>query len=367
MTSDGAAPLAPLRVIDLADDAGAFAGVLLADLGAEVIKAEPPEGAPSHQVGPFLEDGEGKGQSLFRLYYHGAKQAVQAAPDDRAELDRLLAGADLLLDDGSVGFLEAQGRTPESLLADFPALSIVSIRPYGRSGLRAHWRASDLTAWAAGGAMWLMGAPDRPPLWAAGQARHLTGMWAAVGALAAVRHSRATGRGQWIDLSQQEAVAAETGGGWLFAAYADQRITRLGTQTHFVCPCPISRCLDGYLQVMVVVRKQWAALARWLIEEGAAEGLDDPKYNEINVRMAERSRLNDIIARWTATRRKRDLFEEAQRRGIPFGVLQTVDEVAADPHLRERGFWRPAQVPGTGRTIQAPGPHYRFDEGIEEQ
>ncbi|HEX2173655.1 MAG TPA: CoA transferase, partial [Dehalococcoidia bacterium] len=295
MTRDG-----PIRVVDLADDGGAFAGTLLAELGATVIKPEPPGGAPGRRIGPFVEREEQAvgATSLFHLHYHGGKQIVPIDPSGGTTLNDLLAGADLVLDDGSTGLLPAEIRPPDALIRAFPNLSVVWISSFGLTGPRAGWRGTDLTTWAAGGAMWLMGAPDRAPLWAAGQARHLTGFWAAIGALAAIRLHHQTGRGVIVDLSRQEAVAAETGAGWLFAAYAGQAVRRSGKETHFTCPSPILRCRDGHLLVMTVVRRQWSALAAWLAEEGAADGLDDPKYNDITVRMADRAHINDTLARW---------------------------------------------------------------------
>ncbi|MBI3969489.1 MAG: CoA transferase, partial [Chloroflexi bacterium] len=341
------------------DDAGAFGGALLAELGAHVVKVEP-GGAPSHGFGPFLESASGERSSLFWLYYHAGKRLVTVDPTDVDVLDSLLRDADVLLDDGSAGILTAQGRTPADVAAAHPRLSVVAITPFGSTGPRAGWRATDLTAWAAGGAMWLNGLPDEAPLWSPGQARHMTGLWAAIGVLAAIRARRRDGRGQVIDLAQQEAVAAQTNSGWLFTVCDGRLVKRMGAETPLLCPNPAVRCRDGFVQISIVIRRQWRGLAAWLAEDGAAEGFDDPKYDDSTARITERERLNDVLARWAAVWSKHDLVAEAERRDLPFAVIQTIPEVAADPALAARQFWREITAPGGDGSIRVPRPPYRL-------
>ena len=359
---DGA-PLGSIRVVDLADPFSAFAGKVLADLGADVLLIEPPEGAPLRRFGPFLADRPGPDRGLpFWHYRGGVRSRVLdlTKPVDQAELRDLVGNADILLESVGSGALAALGLGRDTIRRRQPDLIVVSLSPFGQSGPRAGWRGGDYIAWAAGGTMSLIGSADREPLDAPWQATHFAGLWTAIGSLAALVARRRGGPSQHLELSLQEAVAAHASGAVIFAAYADQRFIRRGGESGLVCPSVVAPCRDGHIQVVTVVRRQWQTLIRWLAEDGAADGFDDPAYVDAVRRMQERDRLHAAIGRWTARFDKHDLFRRAQAKGLAFGVVQTMADLMADPQLADRGFFRPLRHSLLPEPIPSAGPPYRL-------
>jgi crotonobetainyl-CoA:carnitine CoA-transferase CaiB-like acyl-CoA transferase len=206
--------LGPYRVLDLTDENGLLCGQILADLGADVIQIEPPEGSSARRVGPWLGGRRGPEDSLFWSAYARNKRGLALDLEDSADrrsLLRLISGADFLIESERPGRMAELGLDYPQLSRVQPGLVYVSITPFGRDGPKAQWAATDLTLMAAGGFAYLSGDADGAPLRVCGpQAHAQAGADAAVGALIAHAESRRTGLGQHVDVSMQESVTLAT-------------------------------------------------------------------------------------------------------------------------------------------------------------
>ena len=218
MGNAGPGMLSGLRVIEIADERAEYIGLLLAGLGAEVVKIEPPEGNATRRIGPFLEDQPGLERSLFFWNYNRGKQSVvldlQEAPA-RPRMLHLLDGADVLLDSSCGALNQVLGLDRAALNARFPALVTARITPFGDDGPWAHFKGSDLIHLALGGVMMNCGydpdpnlqydtPPIAPQVW---HAYHIAGEQLATGIIAALIHRQRTGEGQDVSVAVHEAVS----------------------------------------------------------------------------------------------------------------------------------------------------------------
>ena len=328
--------LSSCRVVDATDRLGWLAGRLLADLGARVVKLEAP------------------GADLCSPHWRALNINKRLV---RSELTaELAAEADIVV------------ATP--VPAQFPffrSLStgttvIVCITPFGMTGPKAGWLASDLELMAAGGAMSLAGEPGGTPLRvSAPQAYAWAGSQAAVGALIALYHRRATGNGQLVDVSAQAAVITALSHAPAFIDIAGTCPTRAGafitgrsvTGARFRVFWP---CRDGYLNFILyggaAGRRTNEQLVAWMRASGAAPGAlaaEDWAHWDPTVATQERvDALEAPIARFFATLTKRQFLEGAHEREMLGYPVNTVADIAADPQLAARGFWQDVPAPGGG-------------------
>ncbi|HEX2171067.1 MAG TPA: CoA transferase [Dehalococcoidia bacterium] len=361
--SDGA--LAGVRVIDLTGALGAWAAKLLGDFGADVVKVEPPGGAPTRRYEPFLGGQPDTGPSLWFAYHHANARSVALdldRPEDRARFRDLAAGADVVLEDSPPAYLAGRGLGYADLAAANPRLILASVTGFGQTGPHAAWRATDLIAWSMAGATYLSGLPDREPLASAGQTAVFAGFYAAHGILLALEERARSRLGQHVEVSAQEAVAAHNEM-VLPYIYMGEVARRIGSEYLMVVPCQTFPCRDGYVMIATVSQGQWAGLVEWLTAEGAAEDLVEERWTDQLVRIAERDHVHAVIRRWVAGYRKWDLFHAAQARSLPFAVVSTTADLAHDDHLIARQALPARDWAGTGRAIAAPGPIARLGEG----
>ncbi len=211
--------LSPYRVLDLSTERGVLCGQILGDLGADVIKIEPPGGSPARRLGPFYRDTPNPNGSVFWWAYNRNKRSITldiTSSDGQAILRRLVARAHFLIESDTPGTLAAYGLGYDDLAALNPALVYVSITPFGQDGPKAHYADSDLIILAAGGPLVLTGDDDRPPVRVSVPQAYLhASAEAAVAALIAHHERQRSGRGQHVDVSAQQAVAQATQSGIL--------------------------------------------------------------------------------------------------------------------------------------------------------
>ena len=193
---------------------GVYCGKLLADVGADVIKVEPPGGDAMRRTGPFVAGVDAPENSLNWRHYNTNKRSItlDLGSDAGSQLLQRLAGnADVLLESFQPGYLDSQGLGYEGLSDGNPGLVYASLTPFGKTGPYRDYKGSDLVGFAMGGYMYATGWPDTPPnkLWGL-QAFHTTSNRAFIGILIALYHRMATGQGQQVDVSMQEAVTATT-------------------------------------------------------------------------------------------------------------------------------------------------------------
>jgi len=323
-------PLAGMRVVDATDENGELCGRLLADLGAEVIRLEPPGGAVSRTLPPFTEDGE---TSLFFAFRNAGKRGVVIDLETeagRARIGSLLAGADIFVESTRPGTLERLGLGADALLADHPHLVITSISYFGQEGPYAAYEGTNMVGVAMGGMLHRAGIIEKPPVMIPGSlAADVAGIAGALGSLLAYWKRLHTGRGQHLDVSTMEAVAGLTD--WSLANYSlnPNLGHRAGAGIY-----TLYRCEDGYIRMIILVAKHWRALMDWI---GRPEELMDPKYNEFINRLIDLDKIVPILERFFVDKKKVEVAVEAQRRGIPATPLLRPSEVLANEHTIGRG------------------------------
>jgi len=357
-----AGALAGLRVLDLADQKGALAGKLLADLGADVVLVEPPGGgSPLRTIPPFWQGLPHPERSLFFWFYNTSKRGITldvARPAGAALLRRLAADADVLIESEPPGRLAALGCGPEALRAANPRLVVASITPFGQRGPYRDWRASDTVAEATGGMLFVNGHHAGPPLRALGlQAYHQAGIFAAVGVLGALFARERTGRGQDVDVSLQAAVAGaleHVPGLWHQAGTV---AARQGT-LHWTRFFRVGRCRDGW--VMHCTVGDWTSLVEWVNADGMAADLGDPAWEDVRHRAVGAEHLFDVLDAWAARYTVEELVEGAQLRRIPYAAVRPPEGLLRDPHLAERGFFVPIEHPELGAMVPYPGAPFQL-------
>ncbi len=334
-------PLAGTRVIDLADSQGELVGRLLADLGAEVIRVEPPEGAKSRHYTPFHD-----GESLAFAYRNAGKRGLVldlAQGSDREALDALLGGADVMIESGAPGELTALGLDPADLCARHPHLVLLSFSSFGSFGPYRDWIATDAVLSAMGGVMAKAGIAEKAPLVPpASLAGDIASVSAAFATASALLQREATGAGQHIDFSALLGVAQTTD--W---AYANASITlaaggdlaekRSGSGPVYT----IYRCKGGYVRLVVLSARQWRALWEWM---GEPEEFADPHWEQFINRLMAADVLTPAYEAHFARMTMEEVSAEAQRRGIVCTPVLRPEEVLANEHLNSRGTFVEAEL-----------------------
>ena len=367
MTDADAAMLAPYRALDLTDELGQPCGKLLADLGADVIKVEPPRGDPARRRPPFVDDEPGPERGLYWLAYNAGKRSVVLdleASEDRARFEQLVATADIVLDSFRPGELERLGLGYESLAALNPAVVLVSITPFGQDGPYASYKGPDIVTWAMSGLMSVAGQPDRPPAQLSddAQTRFAACGDAAGGALLALEQRRRSGRGQHIDVAVRDAVVRST---YQVTATWDMLGRNLGRDERpSASRLPWEwRCRDGYVVWLFnlgpLSRERNAGFAAWLESTGEAAGLLAMDWDAVGPETtsdAEYEAIATVLAEVFAKRSKAELYEAANAYGFQLYPFATADETYRDVQLEARGFWQELEHPELGRSIRFPGP-----------
>jgi len=364
MTIEAKSALAGIRVLEIADESGVYCGKLLADLGADVIKIEPPGGDPTRAFPPFIDDLPGADRSFFFQYMNTGKRSLVLDLDDPTACDRLrglVACADLLVETLPPGELEARGLGWSLLRKTNPGLVMTSITGFGQTGPRRSFRSADLIAAALGGAMAVTGEPDDPPVTLAGEQCHITASTcAAASSLIALHHSRRTGVGQHVDISTLESTTSISHicgvGKWL----DDGIVPRRGGSGLFASvPSGAYPCRDGLVYLMVNRPLHWQALAEWIHEvTGNREVLDPMFHGPSSSRLPYRELLDLFISELTGRFRVEEIYREGQRRHIAMTPVHSAVAVAADRHLRARGFFVEV-ASAAGTRLRLPGAPYR--------
>ncbi len=347
-------PLQGLRVVEQAGWAGAFAGRLLADGGADVVRVVPPGGDALEQEPPFFGE---SGVSIQATWYNAGKRVVELDLGSEEGRD-LLAGADLLIEDwrGDDAPIDAK-----SLKDAFPKLVRLSVTPMGQEGPWADLAVNDLVATALCGAASITGKPETSPLTGYGnQTAHTVGLYAACCALAGVRLRDSTGHGCHIDLSSHETLVANTeqmlmqwffpdGGRWT------TRIAERQGSLHWSGGYEVYPDRDGNGLMVTPSLGLMDRLIPWLEETDSAGNLTDrEEFPDLIALVKQMPHVMSILRDWTAQNEADDLFMEAQRRRLPFGAVWPVSKVVATPQIEAREYFQERVVDGVG-SVPFPG------------
>ena len=366
--------LGPYRVLDLSDERGILCGKILADLGADVIQVEPPEGSPARRIGPFYRDEPGPDSSLFWWSYAANKRSITLnlhTADGRALLKRLLPTADFLVESAPPGELAALGLGYAELREINPALIVVSITPFGQSGPYADYQAPDLVGIGMAGLMYVTGDPDRPPVRVGFPHFYLHGAGAgATGAMLAHAHRTLTGSGQHVDVSCQEAVARALANAPQSYALDGAIIKRQGSyrQTGSNNFMRITwQCCDGFVNFLFSGGAGAGASANNLVRWMADEDMGDPYmesldftqwgYGTITLEMMER--MVPVIERFMSTHTKQELFDGAVSRRILLFPVATPRDIYENPQLAARDYFQQVPHAAFDEPLTLPGPFAR--------
>lgn len=374
--------LSPYRVLDLTDQRGLLAGRMLAQLGADVIQIEPPAGSPARAVGPFDDAAAPESRSLHWAAYAACKRGISCdldKPQGRALFLRLLEKADFVIESETPGAMAARGLDHAQLRAVNPAIVHVSITPFGSTGLKAGWAASDLVLWAAGGPLLQTQEGDRPPLRiSVAQAWLHAAADAAGGALVAHFARVRSGAGQHVDISVQQSVAQATLSSILSAAVGHENFTlRVQPKNSSGKTLDLSgsgartrrskwQVRDGLVEMHLAMGPAAGRFTNnffaWMRDEG---GCDDAlaawdwvtlpariEADEITEQDLEdvRIRVGGFLANYT----KAELAEAAMRRKMLLAPVATTEDLLNSPHHRERGFFQQV-TDASGRSTSLPG------------
>jgi benzylsuccinate CoA-transferase BbsE subunit len=326
-----------LRVLDLTDDKGRLCSHLLADMGAEVIRVDKPRESPGfhwedlgkRQVSLDVESKQG--QRLFR---------------------RLLETADVLVESQPPGYLDSLGLGYNQLSKINPRLIMASITPFGQSGPYSGYKSSDIVASAMGGQLYVTGEPEKLPLKIFGnQSYYLASLFAAIGIMLALWHRHASGRGQHIDISLQECVAAALDHVLMRYFYQGEVAKRRGS-LHWNGAFRVFPAQDGY--VLLSLFYQWPTLIEWLASEGMAADLADEKWLDRDYRLEHIDHVIEALERWTKTHPVAELVAKGQLMHFPWAEVASISQLLASPQLEARGFWTEVEHPG--KKVKFPAP-----------
>ncbi len=358
-----AAALAGIRVVECAEEvSGPFCGKALADLGADVVKVEPPAGDRSRDAGPFPGDRPDLERSGRFLYLNANKRSVVLdleTPQGRADLESLARHADVLIAVGTPSRLAQQG-TDRRLLTINPGLVITCISPFGLVGPYREYTSTDLVAYQLGGLgretpyNQVQDLEAEPPLVGGGsQTEFLTGWTAALLTLAALRHRDRTGRGQVVDVSSFEAVASMLRISLAGVSYTGRIvIQRQKNGFSWVQPCR-----DGHVSISPASFDHW--WQRFKRMAGKPDWADQEIFATILDRLRNADAVEMLIDQWLEHRDKREVFALALEHGVPGFPVHSMGEVLAAEQLRERGFFVDVVHPVAGR-IRQPGAPMRL-------
>ncbi|MDP3767717.1 MAG: CoA transferase, partial [Dehalococcoidia bacterium] len=360
------------------------------DLGADVIKIEPPGGDPARNVGPFYHDEPSSETSLYFFNLNTNKRSVTLNLEDNAGRDvlrKLVPTADIVVESFQPGYLDGLDLGFDALRGLRPDLILTSITGFGQSGPHAHYLAPDIVGVAMAGIMWLAGDPADPPnLPPANQGYLSASIQAAAGTLMALYHRDVTGEGQHVDVSMQEAllIAQEDA----MQTYDLHKVVKGRNAGRSALPMTIPgmgayEAKDGWIWSYVGAPggASWSELLAWMDEEGQAQDLTKDPYravcDQMNLRfltglaldeeLREKhtpvlKRMDEVLTKFYRGKSKWELYEQGQGRRLLIGIVSTPEDLAKNPQLNARNWFQDIRHEALNDTLRYPGPPYRLSE-----
>jgi formyl-CoA transferase len=329
-----------IRILDLTQyEAGPSCTELLAWLGADVIKIEPPAGDASRTLLSERPDKD----SWFFLLLNANKRSVTLnlkSERGREMFTRLVGAADVVIENLGPGAMERLGFGYEALRQINPRIIAASIKGFGATGPYAEYKSFEWIAQAMGGVMSMTGPSDGPPMKSmAGLGDTGAGLHCAIGILAAIVQRQATGVGQRVEVAQQDAVLNLIRIHLREQYVTGQPATRRGNRSPAAAPSTLYRCRpfgpNDYVYIHVGTVEMWKSLMRTI---GRPEYADDRTLDERAARFKRMDEIDDVIEGWTEKSTKHEVMETLGRAGVPCGAVLDTGELLANEHLRGRGM-----------------------------
>ena len=360
--SAATAALSGLRVLDFTGRMGGYCGLLLANLGAEVILIESPGGDPMRAEGPFKDDLSHPEKSLSFAAYHTNKRGIildMEEEGDRQTLCNLARQADVLIEDKTPGFLERYGLDYQTLRSVNPALVLTSITGFGRSGPYRDFKAPSIVAFAMGGLMNLCGHPGRAPLMGpCDVAYHLGSVHAAFGTLVSLFNRRLTGFGDHVEVSLQDVLVADPFLRIITRHSVTGEIPERTGHSQSTTVAETYQCRDGYARIFVNQPDHWRRFVEWL---GRPPELLDPKLENVQNRFPLRQIIDRLVEARTLNYETKQFFEEFQALRLAAAPINPPSAFLADEQTRHRNYLTTVDHAHLGRH-SFPGDPYTFSE-----
>src|SRR5215813_1775691 len=349
--------LSHIRIVELGDIPASYATRLLADLGADVIKVEPPGGDPNRLLPPFAGGIEDSERSLTFINANTNKRSIvldlENSATDREIFGKLIASAQLLVEATPLGYLENLGFTDGKFRADFPGLVVVSLTPFGRTGPYRNYKGSDAIANATGGFLFGQGDDKKGQCTAPSHlAYQVAACVAATLGLAGIRHARLTGAGQRIDVSLQEALTFTNSSSVARYTRENRLERRPGSKNYGGAGTNIYRCKDGrYVHFTTNMPHMWREFTQNWMSGSVLAGSEweNPRHRAAHAEKVSKE-FADFIAQFTA----HEFAEEAKRRHLAAAPLNTVGQFVACEQVHARRWLQEIDHPVIGR-YTAPG------------
>jgi crotonobetainyl-CoA:carnitine CoA-transferase CaiB-like acyl-CoA transferase len=336
-------PLSGIRVIELARIlAGPWAGQLLADLGAEIIKIENPEGGDdTRSWGPPFVTGKG-GENLSAAYYHSTNRGKRSValdfsePEGAETLKKLIATADVLIENFKVGGLKKYGLDYESVKALNPRLVYCSITGFGQTGPYAPRAGYDFIIQGIGGLMSITGEPGREPQKVGVAVSDIfTGLYSVIAIQAALRHAERTGEGQHIDMALLDTQCSILGNQNLNYLVSGKAPVQMGNAHMNIAPYEVLPVKDGHIILAVGNDGQFQRFCGAL---GIPELAEDPDFATNPARVANRVRLRERLLAELSAREKAPLLAALEKATVPASPINNIAEMFEDPQILARNM-----------------------------
>ena len=357
--------LSVYRILDLADSNGAYCTKLFADLGADVIKIERPEGDPGRNIPPFVDGIPHHEKSLYFLHRNAGKRGITLnleTTDGKDIFKRLIKKADVLVDNFPPDYMSELGLDYAALKKINPGLVMASITEFGRSGPYKNRKGSNLIDFAMSGVMITSGYPGKEPCLCPGSpAYDAASLYANISILAALHMRAATGEGQFIDVSVHETSRLGLYP-WIVPNYSyalnpdgppPTAETRMGASVYPVYPCK-----DGLIRVIALTPRQWDARVRVL---GSPEVLTMPDWRSFLYRIGNAADLYALMLEFTQKYTMIELFEAGKREGVPIAPILNIEDFYNSPHTKAREYFVDVDHPVAGKA-EYPSPPYKWTE-----
>jgi benzylsuccinate CoA-transferase BbsE subunit len=362
-------PLVDYRVLDLAGPLGLHCTKLLADMGADVIKIEPPSGDESRRIPPFKDDTPHPEKSLYFLHFNTNKRSITLdveKPDGRAIFLELVSKADVVLETARPGKMDELGLGYETLREHNRGLVYAAITPFGQTGPWRDYKDNVMAGIALGNLLYLAGEPGEPPLQPPGEIAYgMASTYGAFGIAVGLYHRLDSGNGQYIDVSMHECAGHIAG--YFIPNYGctgakPARASRKGEETDLYDPYATK---NGYARIFIIPVEQWRRLVDWM---GRPASISGPEFEKMSYRRQHPEIVVGAIAEFCSRYTKEELYEEGQRRRIAVTPINTAGEFIEMEQTKARELFVDMEHPVIGkykqfgvvpRLMETPGGIYR--------